>query len=160
MKWVLGTGRCGMKNYTEWKKGFIHSDQRLREIAVKRYQEKDLTQGDINYAYEVLKTRRDMEVPSVADCCQFMFIDMISYIDPAAEFVWVKRDRENCIRSFMDRGAEDERIHPVGWDFNYQNKRRLLEWYYDEVNRIIEVGLQGKKFEQIRTEDMPLLVAS
>lgn len=159
MKWVLGTGRCGMKNYTLWKQGYIHSDHTLRQIAVKKFHG-EATDKEMEYAKQVFIERSRMPYPSVADCCQFMFIDLICFVDPAAEFVWLQRDREACIRSFMDRGAEEQRIHPKGWNFKYEKKRELLEWYYDTVNKTIAEGLMGRPHEKILTHEMPLLVAA
>lgn len=158
MRWVLGTGRCGMQNYTTWKQGFIHSDQKLREIAVRKYQG-EMSQEDYEYARSIFIERSQMPFPSIADCCQFMFIDLISFIDSNAKFVWLVREREACIRSFMDRGAEEQRIHKKGTEFSYEGKPARIASYIDEVNRIISEGLRGRDFEMILTESMPLLVA-
>lgn len=152
MKWVVGTGRCGMHNYTALQGGFIQSAQQWKDIGVRRYHGEPY---DIGYVQNVIRSRMELPFPCVTDCSQFIFIDFIKELDPHASFVWLQRNKKDCVESFMNREGEDHRIHPKGWIFDTSKKRELLEWYYDEVNRIIEVGLCGTKFEHIRTEDLP-----
>lgn len=158
MKWVLGTGRCGMQNYTTWKNGYIESNQPIRALSVKKFQV-GLTDEEEDYVTDFFKARAELNVPSVADCCQYMFIDTICDVDQNAEFVWLIRKREDCIRSFMDKHSEEQRIHPIDWVFSNETKPKLMEWFYDTVNGIIFGGLMGKRFEKIKTESMPLLVS-
>ena len=155
MRWAVGTGRCGMHNWTRWRNGFVESDPKLRKLAVDYFQDPSTP---LDYAYEVFKKRMSLGVDSLADCCQFMFINVISELDKDAEFDWLIRDRKDCIESFMNKPGEDTRIHPKGWDFKYENKQALIEWYYDKVNEIILNNLQGKKYTLIPTESMPKMV--
>jgi hypothetical protein len=152
MKWVVGTGRCGMHNYTALHGGYIQSSQAWKDAGVSRYHGKDWDKGLVR---SVIRERLGLPFPFVTDCAQFMFIDLIRQLDPNAEFVWLQREKKACVDSFMEKVGEDHRIHPIGWDFKYENKRRLLEWYYDEVNEIIRQNLIGAKFEHIKTEDLP-----
>lgn len=152
MIWVVGTGCCGMHKYTKSVGGFIESTEELKELAVKRYHDQ---KTDMTRARKIFFDRSLLSTSCVTDCGQFMFIDIISDMDKKAEFVWLKRkDKTECVNRFMNRVAEDKRIHPKGWDFNYKNKRRLLEWYVDEVTYLIEKALNGKKFQVVYTEDL------
>lgn len=133
----------------------MESDARLRKLAIDYFQEPSTP---LDYAYEVFKKRADMDVPGVADCCQFMFINVIKQVDPNPHFDWLIRDKKACVDSLFEKSSEAERIHPKGWDFKYENKRELLEWYYDKVNEIIERDVQGSNFTLIPTESMPIMV--
>lgn len=159
MKWVLGTGRCGLHSYTAWKGGTIESNDPIRELAVKKYQD-GLTKEENKYVLDFFRNRSNLNTPLITDCVQFMFMREILQVDPKAEFVWIVGEKAKVIEGFMSKVAEDKRIHPKGWDFNYNNKRKLLAWYYDEVNKIIEENLisLNKKFEKVLTKDIPVLV--
>lgn len=152
MIWVLGTGQCGMHRYNNLLGGFIESTQELKELGVKRYHD---PKTDVSVAYKVFKDRANKKAGCITDCGQFMFLDVICAVDKTAEFVWlIRKDKQKVVDLFMERVAEDKRIHPKGWDFAYKNKRKLLSWYYDEVNALIEKLLVGKKFKKVYTEDV------
>ena len=152
MKWVVGTGRCGLHNYTALHGGFIQSNKDWKQLVIRRHHGEEWNRAHVE---EVFKWRMGLDYPCIADCSQFMFIDVIREVDPEAEFVWLIRNREDCIKSFMRRIGEDDRIHPKGWEFKTERKRELIEWYYDEVNLIIAEKLMGAKYEKLSTEDMP-----
>lgn len=157
MKWAVGTGRCGMENWKRWQKASIESDVQLRALAVERYHNPETP---MNYAVEKFEERASKETPGWADCCQFMFMDIINDIDKDPLFVWIVGDKLSVVEGFMRKNAEAERIHPKGWNFAYENKRPLLEWYYDEVNRIIDKNIKDHNlnYELIHTTDMPRYV--
>lgn len=121
-------------------------------MVVDRYHEAPFND---DYIKRLFEWRKKLDVPCVTDCGQFMFIDYIRKVDKDATFIWIVRNKENCIKSFMQRPAEDKRIHPRGWVFKPETKKELIEWYYDEVNKIIENFLVGAKYQKIKTEDMP-----
>ncbi len=156
MRWVVGTGRCGLHNYTALVGGYIHSDSYWREQVVKRHHG---AKYDEAYVDQVIKNRMEMDFPCVTDCAQFMFIDRIIALDPDACFVWITRDKKDCVGSLMQRVGEDKRIHPEGWDFRSDNKQKLIEWYYDEVQKYIKTFLTNHmKVERINTYDMEKVV--
>lgn len=155
MKWIVGTGRCGLHNYTKLYGGVIASPKDWKTLIVKRYHGEDWNE---DYVREEIRIRRDMDIPFFTDCGQFMFIDIIAEEDPNSEFVWIIRRKEDCVASFMRRPGEENRIHPKGWNFDRDRKKELIEWYYDEVNKIIEEKLKGKKYVQIDTYSMEKVV--
>ena len=148
---AVGTGRCGMNNWAKLVGGYAESEVPLRALAVKYFHDPST---DLSYAVEKFKSRLADPAPGIADCCQHMFINLIHELDPTVEFVWLIREKEACINSFMKKGAENERIHPIGWEFKESTKRDLISWYYDTVNSRINEALKGKKYTIIRTEDM------
>lgn len=151
MRWVVGTGRCGIHNYTAIHGGFVQSRSDWKEIAIKKYHG---IEYDKDYVLKTLIRRKNLKLPCVADCAQFMFINEIKSIDPDAEFIWLIRDKKKCVDSFMKKSGEDCRIHPKGWEFKHSTKKQLIEWYYDEVNKIIERDINGSKYQLIKTEDL------
>lgn len=152
MKWVLGTGRCGMHTYTALYGGYINSAQEWKDQSIKKHHGEPYDESLVG---KIIIKRMRLPYPFITDCAQFMFLDEIKYLDKNASFVWLIRNKKDVIEGFMSKVAEDKRIHPKGWDFAYKNKRKLLDWYYDEVNRIIEKGLVGTKFEKIEYESLP-----
>ena len=154
MIWVVGTGRCGMHNYTAIMRGFIQSRQDWKGLCLKRYHD-GLTNDEELLVRRVIETRKNLPHYCVTDCAQFIFIDLIRNIDSEAKFVWLVEDKKKVVDGFMEKGGEDKRIHPKGWEFKHENKRKLLEWYYDEVNSIIEKSLVGADFVQVKNSDVP-----
>jgi hypothetical protein len=156
MRWVIGAGRCGLHNYTEIHKGIIESPLNLKLEGIKKYHGNPYDKKLVDWN---MRKRASMDVPCFADCGQFMFIEEIIDADPKAEFVWLRRvDREAQIKSFMKRVGEAHRIHPNGWKFETARKRELIEWYIDEVNKIILQKLTDNgvgSFLEITTESMP-----
>lgn len=152
MEWVVGTGRCGMHNYTALNGGFIQSRKAWKQEAIKKYHGEE---WDKKHVENVIRERMNFPYPCVTDCSQFMFIDDIRRVDKKAKFVWLVRDREECIKCFMNKVGEADRIHPKGWRFETSRKRDLISWYYDEVNSIINKYLSGANYEIIKTETMP-----
>ena len=157
MKWVVGTGRCGLHNYTALNDGFIEATDKFKECGHKKFHGDPY---DEDHVRSVIRDRMKRKAGCITDCGQFMFIDIIAEEDPDAEFIWIIRDKDACVESFMNRPNEDKRIHPKGWDFAHKNKMKLIIWYYDTVNETIEKLLEGKKFTKIRTEDMEKVVDS
>lgn len=154
MIWVVGTGRCGMHNYTALQGGWIQSAKDWKGLAVKRFHG-ELTHEEVEHINGVIRMRMALPYPCVSDCAQFIFIDIIRHVDPSATFVWLQAEKERCVEEFMAKSGEEFRIHPKGWHFHEENKKRLLEWYYETVNHIIRHELEGASFKKIRTEDLP-----
>ena len=152
MIWVVGTGRCGMHHYTSHVNGYIQSAKDWKGLSVKRYHNEDWNEP---YVRDVIRYRMNLPYSCVTDCAQFMFMDLIKEIDNDAHFIWLVRDKKSVVDGFMQKPGEDNRIHPRGWDFSYKNKRALLEWYYDEVNSIIEKNLNGASYEMVPYESIP-----
>lgn len=151
MKWVVGTGRCGMHNYTALHDGYINSSAEWKEQGLLRYHGKEWDRGLVE---SVVKKRMVMPYGCVTDCSQFIFLDIIKKLDKNAKFVWLIADKQKCIEGFMSKVGEDKRIHPEGWDFAYKNKRQLLSWYYDEVNNIIKEHLYGTNHEIVHSDNL------
>lgn len=153
MQWVVGTGRCGMHNYTALEGGYISSAKEWKQNLVKKYHGDNYNKTMIR---SVIAKRMQLPYPCITDCAQFMVIDEIAQIDRDAEFIWLIRDKEPCVNSLMQRIGEEDRIHPKGWEFKTERKKELIEWYYDEVNKIIGEKLKGKKYKVLHTDQMPL----
>lgn len=148
---AVGTGRCGMNSWAKTVGGYAESEVALRKLAVDYYQNPET---DLSYAYEKFRKRLADPAPGISDCCQFMFINLIYELDPTVKFIWLLRNKKDCVKSFMKKGSEEERIHPKGMIFTPENKLAHLNWYYDEVNYIIHRSLIGKNFEVILTDDL------
>jgi hypothetical protein len=155
MIWVVGSTSSGMHTYTKHTGGHIESDERLRRVALKRYH-KIANENDYIYAETLYLKRKLMQVPTQADCVNFMFMDMIDRLDSDCTFVWLVRKHEEIVDSLMVSCAEEERIHPKGWKFSNDNKRDLLTWYVKEVDYLINKSLieLDRPFKKVDVKDL------
>jgi hypothetical protein len=158
MIWVIGTGRCGTKSYAVWKGGVHEPRPSIRQEALQYYYKQDKSEA----LMEKLKDR--LKYGLCSDNCQSLVIAPIVSIDKKAKFVWLIRNPNDCIHSFMRRGGwnayiETLKIEPKKGFHEHWGDLQKFTWYYWFLNGIIAQRLSetGASFEIVHTEDIPVI---
>lgn len=92
-----------------------------------------------------LKIRASLDAPAISDCFQSLFIKEIISIDPNASFIWLVRNKSDCVRSMLQRKA-----------LPFWETEELASEYYDRINDRIRKDLVGLKYEKVNVDDLEI----
>lgn len=159
MIWGVGTGRCGTKSLAETIGG-VHEPQPWLLDEPVRYLLGETELKDV--LIEKLRARLELGVP-IVDLKNSYLIDLIIEVDPSAQFIWMWRDPEDCIRSFLAGGSwteqDDFGAKKLRPKFGWQPEATRLDkaiWYWREVNHFLDINLMWSTFEVWKTTELPV----
>jgi hypothetical protein len=152
MIYVVGTGRCGTTKYAQLH-NLLHEPIGIRKRLPTR-------RGLIKRLKERMRRAKKLGKNGVSDFRQSFCIEEIAKVDKDAEFVWLIRNPNDCIGSFLRRGwyaGEDiikYRIYPEGgFPEEYTHKQRV-GWYWITANRHIENTILPYNHKVINTDNI------